>query len=78
MIAELTKKDPSSSLKETATLAGVEVQLLTSVSLAAEGGVARGHGGDGTILRVVHELGANIGRSWESILARLGFLPVLA
>ena len=74
MIEELTKKKIEFELeKETATLAGVESSL-DEVSLARRAELLVVMGGDGTILRVVHRLGANIRPILGVNIGSLGFL----
>ena len=74
MIAELTKRSIEFDLeKETATLAGVKSRL-DERSLAQKSELLVVMGGDGTILRVVHELGANIRPILGVNIGSLGFL----
>ena len=74
MIEELTKKEIEFELeKETATLAGVQSSL-DEVSLARKAELLVVMGGDGTILRVVHRLGANIRPILGVNIGSLGFL----
>ncbi len=74
MIEELTKRNIEFELeKETAILAGVESSL-DEVSLARKAELLVVMGGDGTILRVVHRLGANIRPILGVNIGSLGFL----
>ncbi len=74
MIAELTRRNIEFALeKETATLAGRE-STLDERSLARKSELLVVMGGDGTILRVVHELGANIQPILGVNIGSLGFL----
>jgi NAD+ kinase len=74
MIAELTRRNIEFALeKETATLAGRE-STLAERSLARKSELLVVMGGDGTILRVVHELGANIRPILGVNIGSLGFL----
>jgi NAD+ kinase len=74
MIAELTRRNIEFALeKETATLAGLE-STLDERSLARKSELLVVMGGDGTILRVVHELGANIRPILGVNIGSLGFL----
>jgi NAD+ kinase len=74
MIAELTRAKIHFDLeKETAALAGLESSLDEN-SLAQKSDLLVVMGGDGTILRVVHELGANIRPILGVNIGSLGFL----
>ena len=74
MIEELTKKGIEFELEtETAVLAGVQSSL-DEVSLARKADLLVVMGGDGTILRVVHRLGANIRPILGVNIGSLGFL----
>jgi NAD+ kinase len=74
MIAELTKKSIEFDLEaETAALAGLESNL-DETSLARKSELLVVMGGDGTILRVVHELGATIRPVLGVNIGSLGFL----
>jgi NAD+ kinase len=74
MIAALEKSKISFALeKETAALAGLESDL-DEPSLAQRSELLVVMGGDGTILRVVHKLGANIRPVLGVNIGSLGFL----
>lgn len=74
MIAELTKRNIEFDLEaETAALAGLESSL-DETSLARKSELLVVMGGDGTILRVVHELGATIRPVLGVNIGSLGFL----
>lgn len=74
MIAELTKRKIEFDLeKETAALAGLE-STLDERSLAQKSELLVVMGGDGTILRVVHQLGAAIRPILGVNIGSLGFL----
>jgi NAD+ kinase len=74
MIAELRKKKIDFDLEaETAALAGLE-STLDEGSLARKSELLVVMGGDGTILRVVHELGATIRPILGVNIGSLGFL----
>ncbi|HEY5704661.1 MAG TPA: NAD(+)/NADH kinase [Terrimicrobiaceae bacterium] len=74
MIAALTKKNIGFELeKDTAALAGLESDL-DEPSLAQEADLLVVMGGDGTILRVVHRLGATIRPILGVNIGSLGFL----
>jgi len=74
MIAELRRRNIAFDLEtETAALAGLK-SMLDERSLARKAELLVVMGGDGTILRVVHELGANIRPILGVNIGSLGFL----
>ncbi|HEY5814264.1 MAG TPA: NAD(+)/NADH kinase [Terrimicrobiaceae bacterium] len=74
MIAELTRRNIEFDLeKETAALAGFDSTLDAS-SLAGKAELLVVMGGDGTILRVVHQLGATLRPILGVNIGSLGFL----